>query len=170
MEQRTRSTVAGGILLIGLGVLALFYQLMPAQFGWLRGQETWPLTVVAVGVFLLIFGLVVGAPGMAIPACIVAGIGCILFWQNATNNFAAWSYAWTLIPGFVGVGTILNGLLGGEKLRDSLEGGFWLILISLTMFAIFGSFLGGLQLFGSYLPVVLIVLGLLILMRSFFRR
>lgn len=170
MEQRTRSTVAGGILLIGLGLLALLYQFMPAQFGWLQGQETWPLTVVAVGVFLLIFGLVVGAPGMAIPACIVAGIGGLLFWQNATNNFASWSYAWALIPGFVGVGVILNGLLGGERLRDALEGGFWLILISLTLFAIFGSFLGGVQLFGSYLPVVLIILGLLVLVRSFFRR
>ncbi|MDM8003131.1 MAG: hypothetical protein QUS66_09525, partial [Bacteroidota bacterium] len=73
-------------------------------------------------------------------------------------------------PGFVGVGVILTGLLGGGKLRDALEGGFWLILISMVMFAIFGSFLGGLTVFGSYWPALLIVLGLVVLVRSFLKR
>ena len=43
-----------------------------------------------------------------------------------------------------------------------------LILISLVMFAIFGSFLGGLDVFGNYWPVLLILLGLIVLVRSFF--
>ncbi len=170
MEHRTRSSIVGGLLLILLGLLFLVYQVMPERLAWLRLEMGWPLIVVAVGAGLLVFGLLVGAPGMAIPACIVAGIGLILYWQNATENYETWSYAWTLIPGFVGVGTILNGLLGGGKLRDALEGGFWLILISLVMFAIFGSFLGGLNLFGPYWPALLILLGLIVLVRSFFRR
>jgi hypothetical protein len=139
-------------------------------FDLLRGEDAWPLIVVAVGVFLLIFGLMVGAPGMAIPASIVSGIGLLLYWQNATGNWDSWAYAWALIPGFVGVGVILNGLLGGERLRNALEGGFWLIVISLTMFAIFGSFLGGLNLFQPYLPILLVILGAIMLVRSFFRR
>ncbi len=170
MEHRTRSSIVGGLLLILLGLFFLAYQVMPERLAWLQVEIGWPLIVVAVGVGLLVFGLLVGAPGMAIPACIVAGIGLILYWQNATGNYETWSYAWALIPGFVGVGTILNGLLGGGKLRDALEGGFWLILISLVMFAIFGSFLGGLNLFGPYWPALLILLGLIVLVRSFFRR
>ncbi len=170
MEHRTRSSIVGGLLLILLGLFFLAYQVMPERLAWLRLEMGWPMIVVAVGAGLLVFGLLVGAPGMAIPACIVAGIGLILYWQNATENYETWSYAWTLIPGFVGVGTILNGLLGGGKLRDALEGGFWLILISLVMFAIFGSFLGGLNLFGPYWPALLILLGLIVLVRSFFRR
>jgi hypothetical protein len=170
MEHRTRSSIVGGLLLILLGLFFLAYQVLPEQLAWLRVELGWPLIVVAVGAGLLVFGLLVGAPGMAIPACIVAGIGLILYWQNATGNYETWSFAWTLIPGFVGVGTILNGLLGGGKLRDALEGGFWLILISLVMFAIFGSFLGGLNLFGPYWPALLILLGLIVLVRSFFRR
>ena len=170
MERRTRTSVVGGLLLILLGLFFLAYQAMPERLGWLRIDMGWPLIVVAVGAGLLIFGLLLGAPGMAVPACIVGGIGALLYWQNATGNWESWAYAWTLIPGFVGVGTILAGLLGEGKLRDALEGGFWLITISMVMFAIFGSFLGGMNLFGPYWPALLILLGLIILVRSFFKR
>lgn len=170
MERRTRTSVVGGLLLILLGLFFLAYQVMPDRLAWLRLEMGWPMIVVAVGAGLLIFGLLVGAPGMAVPACIVAGIGMLLYWQNATGNWESWAYAWTLIPGFVGVGTILAGILGEGRLRDGLEGGFWLITISLVMFAIFGSFLGGMNLFGPYWPALLILLGLIILVRSFFRR
>lgn len=170
MQRETRTRVVGGVLLILLGLMFLAYQLLPAPFEFLRGADAWPLIVIASGVFLLIFGLVVGAPGMAIPASIVSGIGFLLFYQNATGDWGSWSYAWALIPGFVGIGVILNGLLGGDRMRDALEGGIWLIVISLTMFAIFGSFLGGLNLFRPYLPILLIVLGAVLLVRSLIRR
>lgn len=170
MDRRTRSSVGGGILLILLGLLFLAFQLMPDRFTWFQEGFEWPMIVVAVGLFLLIFGLLIGEPGMAVPASIVGGIGLLLYWQNATGNWDSWAYAWTLIPGFVGIGVILNGLLGGEKFLSALESGFWLILISLTLFAIFGSFLGGMNLFGPYLPALLIVVGLIVLVRSFLRR
>lgn len=170
MERKTRTSVVGGLLLILLGLFFLAYQVVPQQFGWLRMDMSWPMIVVAVGAGLLIFGLLVGAPGMAVPACIVGGIGLLLSWQNATGNWESWAYAWTLIPGFVGIGTILAGILGEGRLRDALEGGFWMITTSLVMFAIFGSFLGGLNLFGPYWPALLILLGLIIMVRSFFKR
>ncbi len=170
MEHRTRTSIAGGALRILMGLFFLAYQVMPDRLNWLRMEMGWPVMVIAVGVFLLVFGLLVGAPGMAVPASIVGGIGLLLYWQNATGSWDSWAYVWTLIPGFVGIGTILTGLLGGGRLRDALEGGFWLITISLVMFAIFGSFLGGLNLFGPYWPALLILMGLLILVRSFFRR
>lgn len=170
VERRTRSSIIGGVLLILLGLFFLAYQIAPGWMSWLRMEAGWPLIVVAVGAFLLIFGLLVGAPGMAVPASIVGGIGLILYWQNLTGNWESWAYIWTLIPGFVGVGTILTGLLGGGRLRESLEGGAWLIFISLVMFSIFGSFLGGLNLFGPYWPVLLIAAGLIVLVRNFIRR
>jgi hypothetical protein len=107
---------------------------------------------------------------MAVPACIVAGIGGLLYWQNLTGNWDSWSYAWALIPGFVGVGIILAGLMGEGRLRDAIDGGGTLILISAVMFAIFGSFLGGLELLGDWWPLLLILVGLLVLVRSFFRK
>jgi hypothetical protein len=129
---------------------------------------SWPLTIVGVGVLLLAIGLLTGVPAMAAPACIVGGIGGLLYWQNATENRESWAYAWTLIPGFVGVGIVLSGLLGGE-IRQSVSGGGWLILISLVLFTIFGSFFGALGFVGDYWPVLLILLGLLVLIRPLFR-
>jgi hypothetical protein len=110
-----------------------------------------------------------GVPGLAVPACIVGGIGGLLYWQNITGQWGSWSYAWTLILGFVGVGVIVADLLSGKGAR-SFEGGGWLILISLLMFAIFGSFFGALGPIGEYWPVLLILMGVWMLFRSFLRR
>ena len=165
MDRARRSGLSVGILLIALGLLFLAGQLAPGLLGW-AGPFTWPLIVVGVGVFLLLLGLVTDTPGMAVPACIVGGIGVLLYWQNATGNFASWAYAWTLIPGFVGVGVILEGLFSG-RFGNALVGGGWLILISLVMFTVFASFMGGPQLVGVYWPVLLILLGVIALVRYF---
>jgi hypothetical protein len=152
-------------VLILLGALFLVAQFVP---GWQRWLD-WPLIVIGVGAFLLIFGLLAGAPGMAVPACIVGGIGGLLYWQNATGNWESWAYAWTLIPGFVGVGAILAAALG-EGGREQVNGGLWLVFISLVLFTVFGSFFGALGFLGGYWPALLILLGLLILVRNLFRR
>ncbi len=169
MERRTRSSVVGGVLLILMGMFFLAYQVMPGLFRAPQIEMGWPLIVISVGVGLLLFGLLVGAPGMAVPACIVSGIGLILYWQNMTGNWESWAYIWTLIPGFVGVGIIVAGLFGEGRLRDAISGGLWLILISLVMFAIFASFLGGMNILGPYWPALLVLLGLVLLVRSFSR-
>jgi hypothetical protein len=169
MYNNRRTSLAGGLFLILIGAIFLAIQLIPTLQNVIRLDFTWPLIIVIVGLFLLVLGLLVHAPGMAVPATIVAGIGGILYYQNATGNWESWAYIWTLIPGFVGLGTILGGILGMD-FRRSIEGGAWLIFISLLMFFIFGSFLGGPNLLGPYWPLLLVFLGLLILVRPLFRR
>ena len=76
---------------------------------------------------------------------------------------------WALIPGFVGVGSILAGLLG-ENTRRNLGHGLRLIVTSAVMFLIFATFFGGLSILGEYgLPIILILLGLYVLARGFMR-
>jgi len=164
MDSKRRSSLAGGLVLILLGALFLAVQWVPGLQLWF----SWPLIIIGIGVLLLIVGLLTGVPAMAMPACIVGGIGGLLYWQNATGNWESWAYVWTLIPGFVGVGMVLSGLLGGDT-RQTVRGGGWLILISLVLFAVFASFFGALGLVGSYWPVLLIGLGLLLLAQSLFR-
>jgi len=163
MDHHRRAGVVAGLVLILLGTWFLVAQFIPG----LQIEFSWPLIIVAVGVFLLLFGLLVGAPEMAVPASIVGGIGGLLYWQNVTGQWESWAYAWTLIPGFVGVGTVLSGLLGRKA--QQVRRGAWLILISLVMFAFFGSFFGALGFLGIYWPVLLIALGVLGLVNALLR-
>jgi hypothetical protein len=167
MERSRNSAAVVGVILILLGVFLLAGQLVPGLWGNLE-LMSWPFIVVGVGVLLLVIGLLTNTPGLAVPACIVGGIGLLLYWQNATGNWESWAYAWTLIPGFVGVGVILMGLLEGRP-GPALVSGGWLILISLVLFAIFASFMGGPVIVGKFWPVLLIVLGILGLVRYIIR-
>ena len=168
MDRQKRRSLVIGLVLVLLGVWFLAVQFVPGFGNWIDLEWSWPLLIVGVGVFLLLFGILAGAPGMAVPAVIVSGIGGILYYQSATGDWTSWSYLWTLIPGFVGVGVILAGLLGGN-FRGSLSEGGGLIIISLILFAIFTSIMGGWNLLGDYWPVLLILLGLWLLIRQFIR-
>ncbi len=163
MTSSQRSALAGGIVLILLGIVFLVGQLVPSLWSWVN-EFSWPLIVIGVGVFLLLIGVLTNAPGMAVPACIVGGIGALLWWQNRTGNWESWAYAWTLIPGFVGIGTIVMGLWEGKW--SGIRGGLWLVLISVIMFAVLGSLFGGLfggnlGFLGKWWPIALIALGVL---------
>ena len=167
--MRNRSQLALGVVLILLGAWFIAQRQIPALETWVAQYMSWPLNVVAAGAIILLIGLLVGAPGMAIPAAIVAGIGGILYYQNSTDDYASWSYMWTLIPGFVGVGQILAGALG-RSLREA-RSGMNLILASAVMFIIFAAIFGKLSMLGPYFPaIVLILVGVWFLVRGFWRR
>jgi len=165
MDKRRRSGLVGGIVLILLGLGFLAGQL--GLWSW-TGALTWPLIMVGVGAAMLIIGLLAGEPGMAVPACVVAGIGGILYWQNSTGRWETWAYVWTLIPGFVGIGTILTGLF--EWKWETIRGGIWLVVISAILFAIFSSIFapmfGGKSYLGQWWPLLLILLGVLTLLEA----
>jgi hypothetical protein len=168
MDRRRRSSLATGLVLILIGALIFATQLVPGWETWFQ----WPLFIVGIGAVLLVIGLLTRVPGLAVPACIVGGIGGLLYYQNVTGDWDSWAYAWALIPGFVGVGIIVAGILGGRFRKPLREGG-QLIIVSLVLFLAFGSFFGliGLGPLGQYWPVLLIALGVLILFnRLIFRR
>ncbi len=169
MKFRKRSNIILGILLILVGIWFMSRQLYPDLAFWGYFDFSWPWYVIGVGAFLILLGLLLGTPGMAVPACIVAGIGFILLWQNSTGSWESWSYAWTLIPGFVGVGIFLAELWGGS-LRKALKASLPLIILSAVLFVVFGSYLGGLGILGSYWPLLLILVGAWLLLQPLLRR
>jgi hypothetical protein len=140
MERQNRSRIALGIFLVLIGLWFLLGRIFPELQIW-TALFTWPMILVGVGAFLLILGLLVGSPGMAVPAAVVAGIGGILYYQNSTGDWSSWAFAWALIPGFVGIGTLLAGLLGDHP-RQSFRSGLNLIVISAILFFIFYAMAG----------------------------
>jgi hypothetical protein len=167
---QNRTNLVLGLLLIVLGGWLIVTRQVPALQAWLDENFAWPMYTIGAGMLILVIGLLTGNPGMAVPAAIVAGIGGILYYQELNNDYSSWSYMWTLIPGFVGAGEILTGLLG-DNTRHNLSRGLRKIVISAVLFLVFATLLGGLALLGTYgAPVLIILLGLYILARGFTRR
>src|SRR5574341_599184 len=169
MSRQSRTQLVLGVLLILLGVWFVAVRQVPALKAWSELQFQWPFYVIGAGALILFIGLLTGAPAMAIPASIVAGIGGILYYQNRFNDWESWSFLWTLLPGFVGFGTILTGLFGQDT-RHNLGHGLNLMVISAVLFLIFAAFFQRLNILGAYGPaILLLLLGLYVIGPDLFR-
>lgn len=169
MNKSTRSQLALGIILILLGAWFLLNQTMPEFRDFFEPYTEWPANMFLISAAILLIGLVTGSPSLAVPAAIVAGIGGIFYYQIMIDDHSSWSYMWTLIPGFVGVGTVLQGLLG-ENTAHNLKRGLNLMVVSAVLFIVFAALLGGWNILGNYGPaVLLILLGLWVLGSGLYR-
>mgnify|MGYP000932902869 FL=1 len=169
MNNNRRSSLTLGVILVVLGGIFIAANLIPSVAAVFRQMNTWPMIIEAVALGLLLLGLVIRVPDMAVPATIVAGIGGILWYQNMTGDWKSWAYIWALIPGFVGVGMLLAKVLGGWD-RYNAADALSTIGTSLILFIIFGAFFGGFTWLGPYWPLLLIAAGVLIAIRSFIRK
>ena len=173
MEKKRRTQLVLGVLLILVAGWLIATRIRPDLAEFLNLSFEWPMWVVLAGAALLLIGLLVGEPDMAVPACIVAGIGGILYYQNATGRWDSWSFLWTLIPGFVGIGKILSGLIGGN-FKANLREGLQALLVCAILFIIFGTIFNAWTIFGTYsayVPVALLfILGLWLIVRGLIRR
>lgn len=165
MHQETRARLVLGILMILAGGGLLVVRVYPPLAKWLAFDFLWPAYIIAAGALLLILGLLSGAVAMAVPAAVVAGIGGIFYWQVVRDDWSSWAYLWTLIPGFVGVGVVLEGIFKG-KTREGLRRGLNLIVTSLGLYILFAFLAGEGRAFQVYWPLLLIFLGLWLILRS----
>lgn len=163
MSKSGRSQLALGVILLLIGGWFLLNQVNPQFRNFFEPYTEWPVNMLLIGAGILIVGLVTGSPGLAVPAAIVAGLGGIFYYQETSGNYNSWSYMWALIPGFVGVGTLIQGLLG-ENTASNLKRGLNLMVTSAVLFLVFAAFLGGWNILGDFGPaVLLILLGLYVL-------
>lgn len=176
MDRRRRLSITVGVLFILIGGWLFAVQFYSPLKDWADAFAEWPMWIIATGVLVLFAGLVSGSPKLAVPAAIISGLGGIFYYQNLTEEWDTWAYAWTLIPGFIGVGTLIQYLLQG-KLRLALRQGGGAIVLSLFLFGVFGGLfydsVGGpdfLANLSDYWPVLLIIIGLWILLRPIFKR
>ena len=171
MSKERRSDLVIGIILIIIGgwFLAAQFDVVPGLRDIMNIEYQWPLIIIGVGVFLFFLGLFIRAPGLSVPACIVGGIGGLLYWTNSTENWEAWSYLWTLIPGFVGVGILLATILGGQD-KNGYREGIKLILISVVLLILFMLIFSGQGQFIKYWPILIVLAGAWILLQTIFRR
>jgi hypothetical protein len=170
MANARNSSIRVGLALILLGALFLGVQIIPGFTDLFSGGHAPDLVLFSIAVVLALIGIATASPGMAVPVCILAGLGGIFYWQTVANlGGSSWTYMWTLIPGFVGVGIFLSELLQGRPL-DGIWNATGPIAVSAVLFFIFASAFGQFTLIGPYLPVLLVVLGVFLMLRPIFRR
>jgi hypothetical protein len=163
------AAVLGGILIV-LGLVFFAGQ----QLNFDIGQAAWPFYVIAPGVALAALGLTQRrGSGLTIAGSIVTMVGLVLMYQNATNHWESWAYAWALVgPGGSGIGMLLYGTRSGDA--KMARDGFFTILTALGLFAAgFVFFEGIIGISGRrlplpewVLPVAVIVIGVVVLLRG----
>jgi hypothetical protein len=161
-----RGSLGWGILLILVGGYFL-----AVQFGFLPDLTEyydWPFWIIGLGLLFILIDLITGTSGMAVPGAIITGIGSLLYYYSETGNWTDWTL-WLLVPTFVGVGTFLMYLFEGRIQKAFREGGSGIIW-GLVLYSIFAAIFGGPMLLGDYWPVLIILVGLWLLVRPFFRR
>jgi hypothetical protein len=169
MNRSNRTELILGLLLILAGVWFVASRQIPALRPWADLTFEWPVYVIGAGALMLVLGLATGRPRMAIPATIVAGVGKILWYQNQTQDWQSWSFLWTLIFAFVGIGVILAGLLGDNRAYN-FRRGLNLLVLSAALFLVFATIMGRLSVLGDYgAPALLIFIGLFVIGRGLFR-
>jgi hypothetical protein len=167
--MKNRSQLALGLILILLGAWFIAQQQVPALQKWMAPFMQGPLMAVAAGGLILLIGLLVGAPGMAIPAAIVAGLGGIFYYQQVFEEPpSSWFYLWPIILASVGVGQVLSGLFGGG--RHQISSGLNTVVVSAVFFIVCAAAFGKLTILGSFGPaILLILLGIWVIARGLWR-
>ena len=166
---RRQSTVIGGLFVL-IGAILLAGQFVRVDIG----HYGWPFFVIVPGLLILFVALTArGAvsEGLAILGSVVTVTGLILLFQDATDHYESWAYAWALVfPGAIGLGMILYGLTASRP--GNVRAGTRLIGIALVLFLLGAAFfegvigIGGYQLdhtAGVVLGVIIIALGAVML-------
>jgi hypothetical protein len=170
----TSNAIGIGAILIIVGALLFAGQYLDIGFD----DIGWPFWVIAVGVAILLAGLLVTREqGMVIGGTVVTTVGLVLFYQNTTGHWESWAYAWALVgPAASGLGLAVWGLrtANGTDIRN----GTWGLLGGLGLFAIgYLFFEGVIGISGRrlpfdewVLPAVVIVIGAVMLGRGLLQR
>jgi hypothetical protein len=169
VRWRPRQSTAIGGLLILVGAILLLGEFVRIDVG----HYGWPFFVIAPGVLLLLVAITSRgfvSEGLAIAGCIVTVTGLILLYQNSTDHFESWAYAWALIfPTSVGAGMVLYGVLSGRP--GNIRAGTRLVGVGLVLFLLGAAFFEGViwggyefgRSTGTIAAVLIIVLGAVLL-------
>ncbi len=178
-ENRTPqvATLAFGAVLIALGAIFLF----AGPLDVLPGLSTWPFFIIVPGVALIALAFAVGGEGgvgLSIFGSIVTATGLLLLYQDVTNHYESWAYAWALIaPGSVGFGMLVYGI--GTGRADLVRAGAITGAVGLGLFLAGAIFFEGIigisgRVFGgaaqAIVAIAIIGLGVAVLAGTFVSR
>jgi hypothetical protein len=166
--------LALGAILVIVGLVLFAGQVVNIGIGDLG----WPFWVIGAGVAILLVGLLlVTEQGIVVGGTVVTVVGLVLLYQEATDHWESWAYAWALVgPAAGGFGMALWGVREGD--RGAMRSGFWGLMGGLGFFIVGLLFFEGvigisgrrLPLPDWALPAAVIGIGIVMLIRGVLER
>jgi hypothetical protein len=173
-DQAPSPALGIGAALVLIGILLFVAQLLDIGVD----DVGWPIIVVGVGAVILGLGLFANREqGMVVGGTVVTTVGLVLWYQNSTDHWESWAYAWALVgPAASGLGMLLWGIRTANP--TDIRNGTWGLLGGLALFLVGYLFFEGvigisgrqLPLPEWLLPAVVIGIGVVLLLRGLVER
>ena len=112
MNQLDTGRIVLAVTLIAAGVIILVVR----RFGG-AAETLWPFFIIIPGVALAALATTGSwqSKTAAAAGTVIAGIGVILWVQEATDYYQSWAYAWALLPAFAGLGLAIVAYREGDE-------------------------------------------------------
>jgi hypothetical protein len=178
-ERPPASSSGPPALAIGAALVVIGALLLAGQVAGIGLDDIgWPIWVIGVGIVIFVVGLTVaGESGMVVGGTVVTTVGLVLLYQDRTDHWESWAYAWALVgPAASGLGLAIWGLRSGRG--SDVRNGTWGLLGGLAMFVIGFLFFEGVIGIGGerfdfpewLLPASVIAIGVVLLIRGMLER
>ncbi|MCW5876709.1 MAG: hypothetical protein KIS85_07470 [Anaerolineales bacterium] len=131
------SSLVIGMVLVGIGLLALISQWLPGMNFW---STFWPFFLVAFGAMFFSLMAYSGKSGasLAVPGSIFVSIGLLMLAQSISGHWASWAYAWTVFIIATGIGIYVMGWWAERE--DQRASGIRVFKVGVVLLALFGTF------------------------------
>ncbi len=166
---RSGNVLLGGLFIL-LGLVFLIGELLNIRIT----HFIWPFFIIGPGVLLFLVALAFDddtGQALASVSGVITMVGLILFYQNVSDRWASWSYAWALVaPTSIGLALLCYGWLKNKP--DLRQSGWDMTKVGLGLFIVAAIFFeliigvsgSGLGRFGW--PLLLIALGVFLFLRN----
>jgi hypothetical protein len=156
MKNIDRLSAFLAVMAIGLGILLLAFNFIEG----LDLRRAWPLLFFIFAAAFYMPALLWrnerhGLGGLYIPGSILAALGLVFTYNTLTGDWGSWLFAWTCIPGGVGLGLMMGARVGGWSDVVSSVGA-WMLGVNAAIFAALATFFGtpALSIAGSAIFIV----------------
>jgi hypothetical protein len=177
-QPRNNAAMLVGLLLVLFGGAALLLRQAGFDLAETIARSGWPFFVIVPGLALLVAAAVPMPPrgiGFAIAGSIVTTVGLLLLYQSSSGDWESWAYLWALIPLAIGLAFFGYGGLAHE--HGMVTAGLWVSGVAAIVLAIGAWFFEGIFAgeprptnVGSWWPVAVIAIGVVIAARSLINR
>jgi len=166
LKKSNRALVIVALYLILMGILFVTLMFIPG----VSLDTAWPIIFVVFGITLFLPAIIWpssrrGLAVLFIPGTMIVVLGLLFQYSTLMGDWAAWIYAWLLIPASFGLGLILAGKGGGWS-RGVSRFGLGIFVLFSVAYGLFAALMGAM--FMKALGAGLVVLsGVLILVAAF---